>query len=65
MRPSQNIPPPIHCLCFVCRKTLVKEQLQSEKQENAERKENCQARQNNNTLAIKPSQGPLVLPQEQ
>ena len=62
MRPSQNRPSPISA-CFLSIEKLVKGQTQSEKGENAERKENSEARQYNNTLAIKQSQGPLAPPQ--
>lgn len=64
MGPSQNTPPPnILCLPFLCRKLLIKEQKESKKWENTEKKETSQARQNN-TSAINQSQGLLVPPEE-
>ena len=61
MRPSQNNTPhppqPVLWWPFVCRKTLIKEYIQSEKWEDAERKENNQTGPNINSLAIKQSQG--------
>ena len=55
---SQKTPTHILHLPFVCRKTSAKN-----KWEKTQKEENSQVRWNNNTLAIKQSQGPLVLPQ--
>ena len=63
-----HTPCPCHVLHLplICRKTLAFPELQRMnliRELRKYRKENSQARQNNNSLAIKQSQGPLVPPQ--
>ena len=64
MGPSQNRPPPMSSVCLLSVKKNFSQRINLIREvKNVERKENSQARQRNNTLAIKQSQGPLVLPQ--
>ena len=48
------------CLPFIWRKTFVREQIQSEKENAEEAKASSQTRPNNKSLVIKQSQGALV-----
>ena len=68
--PSQNKPPPhVLCLPSVCRNTLASwafpefQRVNLIREMRKCRKENTQTRQNNNSLAIKQSQGPLAASQ--
>ena len=62
MKSSQNRSPPMSSACLLSIEELWSKNKFNQSSEKIH-KGKSQARQNNNTLAIKQSQGPLVLPQ--